>query len=136
MRDLKIRINKKKKIIGACWEWAGSTGSHGYGQISINGKPRLVHRLIFEIKNGRRIKNKLTIDHLCFNKRCFNPRHLEEVTHRENNIRSNGASGKNHRKTHCIRGHEFTKENTNERRRGWRECRTCAAILENRRKSR
>ena len=52
------------------------------------------------------------IDHLCRNPACVNPAHLEPVTNRTNIRRGYGPSGLNARKTHCIKGHEYTPENT------------------------
>jgi hypothetical protein len=67
------------------------------------------------------------IDHLCRHTWCVNPFHMEIVTVAENTMRGNGPAAKNARKTHCIRGHEFTEENTGFTmgRKRQRYCKTC-----------
>jgi hypothetical protein len=72
----------------------------------------------------------LVLDHLCRNRRCVNPEHLEIVTSVENVMRGEGFGPKNAAKTHCDKGHEFTPENTYIRTRaqGGRECRACIRI--------
>lgn len=107
-----------------CWEWAGGRDSHGYGHIKVQGRMRGAHRLAFEALV--RLIPGLEVDHLCRNRSCVNPDHMEAVTHRENSRRSLNPAGINARKTHCQKGHEFTPENT----RVWRNqrnCRTCEA---------
>lgn len=67
---------------GDCWEWTVSTGSHGYGQFAVGGLGGtmvLAHRYAFELLVGP-IPEGLTLDHLCRNKICVNPDHLEPVT--------------------------------------------------------
>lgn len=80
------------------------------------------HRLSYENFKGK-ISKELEIDHLCNNRRCVNPDHLEAVTHLTNIQR--GLSGMpNRMKTHCIHGHEFTKQNIVIWK-NWRSCRIC-----------
>lgn len=64
-----------------CWEWEMAINKYGYGVLKINQKIILAHRFFYELFKGK-IKN--TIDHLCFNKKCVNPAHLEDVTQRIN----------------------------------------------------
>ncbi|NED52837.1 HNH endonuclease, partial [Micromonospora aurantiaca] len=64
-------------------------------------------------------------DHLCRNRACVNVTHLEIVTNRINILRGETLQAANAAKTHCIRGHEFTPENTYVKN-GGRDCRTCA----------
>lgn len=102
-----------------CWTWAGSLNRAGYGQFTLRG-PRnvMAHRYAYEALIGP-IPDGLTIDHLCRNKACLNPWHLEPVPNGVNIRRGGNAV-----KTHCPRGHEYRAENTYLYR-GSRYCRTC-----------
>jgi len=93
----------------SCWQWIGAKSV--YGMISFEGKNENAHRVSYILKNGK-VPPGLQIDHLCRNKLCVNPDHLEAVTGRTNTLRANGPTKVNAMKTHCWRGHEFTKENT------------------------
>lgn len=66
-----------------CWLWNGSRCSAGYGQLVVNGRQTMAHRFAWEIENGA-IPDGLTVDHLCMNKLCVNPDHMELVTRGEN----------------------------------------------------
>lgn len=83
----------------------------GYSQCSYRGKKAYTHRKIFEIINKTIIPNNLFIDHLCRNRNCCNPKHMEIVTNQEN-VRRGVLGIKNRAKTHCPQGHEYTYENT------------------------
>lgn len=93
-----------------CWQWTGNTG-RGYGRISANGRPQQAHRVGYELLVGP-IPEGLTLDHLCRNRGCVNPAHVEPVTHRENVLRGEGVAANRARQTHCKRGHPFNDENT------------------------
>lgn len=101
---------------------------NGYGQIRPgDGRGALrVHRAAYELANGP-IPDGMQIDHLCRNRLCCNPDHLEAVTREENIARGNAPHMVNARKTHCKYGHEFSPENTLVTKRGSRSCRQCAA---------
>ena len=99
-----------KQMPSGCWEWQGAK-SDGYGHIKVRGKVWLVHRLVYQFLVGP-LDQDLTIDHLCRNHGCCNPRHLEQVTHRKNVLRGEAPAARQARQTHCSRGHEFDTENT------------------------
>lgn len=108
-----------------CWEWTGAR-SDGYGHFTENGRQVKAHRRAYELVNGP-IPAGLTIDHLCRNRACINPSHLQSVTNRENILRGDGPTAENARKTHCPRGHLLDGDNLRQARalRGMRECRIC-----------
>lgn len=115
-----------------CHEWQGSLDSSGYGQQmfpSVNGHKRSAraHRVAWVGFNRRDIPPGMVIDHLCRNRRCVNPDHMEIVSHRVNSLRGEGPAAVNATKTHCKRGHEFTAANTYVHG-GSRFCRACNAM--------
>lgn len=106
-----------------CWEWLGYRTERGYGRIGWRGRQAYTHRLMYELLRGP-IGPWLTIDHLCRNTGCQNPWHMEQVTRAENTARSESASSRNRRKTHCPRGHEYTV-GARPGGRKERRCKTC-----------
>lgn len=109
-------LSRIERTDNGCWNYTGTIGTRGYGQILQTTAHRWFYtKLVGPIPNG------LQIDHLCRNKQCVNPAHLEPVTGAEN------ARRRDEGMTHCPRGHEFNAENTYMRARGQRECRPCRA---------
>lgn len=108
-----------------CWNWTRFKQKVGYGTFRIGNKSLLAHRVAYELEYGP-ILDGLEIDHLCGNKSCVRPDHLEAVT-REENMRRAPTWGrwKNAAKTHCPHGHEYTEENTFRHKDGRRECLIC-----------
>lgn len=115
-----------------CWLWTSPPDWTGYCRAFFGGRRMLVHRWAYEHFVGP-IPDGMTIDHVkargCSRRNCVNPGHLEPVTLRENNLRSDNVGGVNARKTECIRGHAFDSLNTYVNpRTGARKCRACAAL--------
>lgn len=113
---------------GPCWLWTGARTGAGYGKLYRNGRAVEAHRVAYELFVGP-IPPGLDLDHLCRNRACVNPAHLEPVTRsvnlRRGAVGRSGATAINRGKTHCKRKHEFTPENTVVDRRGRRNCRIC-----------
>lgn len=125
---LSVRFHRKVNYDGpnGCWVWTASQfGDSGYGRISHNNRSRGAHRVAYELYVGP-IPEGLTIDHLCRNRSCVNPAHLEAVPIGVNILRGENPAARNARKTHCKWGHEFTPENTGKKTGGGRRCRACA----------
>ena len=111
-----------------CWGWRGSVAGNGYASLSVDGERVYAHRFAYVMTFGE-IPEGLEIDHLCRNRWCVRPSHLEAVTHRENVRRSPVAlAAINARKERCLRGHWFSSIN----RDGSRRCRECMAMLQHR----
>lgn len=111
---------------GSCWQWTAGAISTGYGLFhQANRKAVLAHRYSYEQLVGP-IPDGLVIDHLCRNRRCVNPAHLEAVTTGVNTRRGLGVSTFNALKTDCPAGHPYSTENTYVSPKGSRICRACA----------
>lgn len=108
-----------------CWVWIGHLNDAGYGTLRWWNKPmQRAHRVAY-IELVGEIPDGLQLDHLCRNRACCNPAHLEPVTQRENVLRGEGPSARAAVATHCTSGHEYTEANTYVRSSGKRDCRQC-----------
>lgn len=112
-----------------CWEWIAGRNSCGYGSIRLRGPCRQVHRVMYAwlvspLPNGIS-KTTVQIDHLCNNRRCINPVHLQAVLPKINSARGTSPIATNGAKTHCKRGHPFTPDNTYLYSGKHRQCKTC-----------
>jgi hypothetical protein len=110
-----------------CWQWTGFVDKNtGYGGFWFERRPIPAHRASYTLFKGP-IPIGLEIDHLCRNRPCVNPEHLEAVTKKVNVLRGEGLSAVHKRKTHCIRGHLLSGENMRQDKWG-RVCRKCKRI--------
>lgn len=115
-------LSRYEEDENGCWNYQGSINPAGYGQI----RQTTAHRFFWTHIRGD-IPDGLQLDHLCLNKRCVNPSHLEPVTNAENQRRRSELI------TVCKHGHDFTPENTVVKRAKngdiKRNCRTCNKAL-------
>lgn len=115
------RFWSKVDKTGDCWLWQAGLASTGYGQFNSGS----AHRFAYELVKGP-IPEGLQIDHLCRNRKCVRPEHLEAVSCRENLLRGETLAALNVAKTRCPQGHGYTPENTYVvRRRNGRVFRVC-----------
>lgn len=113
-----------------CWSWTGCVTSTGYGRVWNGQRSDWAHRVIYKLAS-RTIPDGLVLDHLCRNRRCVNPDHLEPVTDRQNTMRGvnpEATRARHKSKTHCLRGHPLFGLNIRIDNRGHRICRACNAI--------
>jgi hypothetical protein len=102
MEDVWVKIQKTN----SCWNWIGHVRKDGYGEFYKGNKRYRAHRLVYELLVGK-IGESLHIDHLCRNRKCVNPTHLEAVTPEVNNRRGYGISAIMARRSMCKNGHVF-----------------------------
>ncbi len=120
---------EKVEKTGSCWNWTASLFKNGYGQFWAWGMKWYAHRFSYALHNDVLVTD-MTINHLCKNRKCVNPAHLEQITRGENTLHkdSQSPSAINKRKTQCPRGHEYNGINTWVEKNGTRHCRPCNTI--------
>lgn len=119
--------------VSPCWLWTGSVNRvTGYAQTHRDGRTIAAHRASWEKRFGP-IPAGLTLDHLCRQRSCINPEHLEPVSQRENTARGTGFIARQMQQTHCRNGHPLSGDNLYRAPRGDRQCRICRRAAEGRR---
>lgn len=117
-----------------CWVWLGQRNEAGYGRFRYAGKKQMAHAFA-TFMVGRPCPVGMEHDHLCRNKPCVNPEHLDQTTTMENKRRQRYAVPT------CAQGHLWTPANTRWASKGhgdapYRQCRRCRADLAVRRRAR
>lgn len=114
------RFLRHVRNAGDCWLWEGAKNKVGYGQFRYNAKNWAAHRWWLH-HCVKPVPDTHHVDHLCRVIACVRPDHLEPVLPRTNLLRGQGAAAQNARKKHCLKGHAFTTDTKNNRRR----CKAC-----------
>lgn len=120
-------VPEHRPDLGPCWPWKGQL-TKGHGWLPWVAKYRGAHRFGYELANGP-VPQGFELDHLCRNRACQNPGHMEPVTSRENTLRGEGITARHARATHCKNGHPKIPANIVIRvSRGYRykRCKICA----------
>ena len=116
------RIEPRLDRSGECWLWTGPMNEGGYGLADCGGKTRRVHRIAFAHFKG---DTDMHLDHLCRNRSCANPAHLDPVTLQENSARGYGPPSWALRDNTCKAGHKYEEGSYRVMRGGWRKCLVC-----------
>lgn len=120
MSDVEARFWNMVETGPGCWTWKGSHNKGGYGLFWPQWRSTWpAHRYMYWMEIGELIEG-MEIHHICNNPGCVNPEHLEQVT-KQYNMRQ----GRKAQQTHCVRGHEYTTENTYIKPNGCRDCKAC-----------
>jgi len=94
--------------LAPCWDWDSGLNRLGYGLFKLHPKNVSAHRFSFELLRTEDI-SELELDHLCKNRKCVNPEHLDPVTHQEH-MRRQAEEVFN--RPLCINGHDWQSEGT------------------------
>ena len=108
-QEIKMMNRISIDINTGCWNWSNYIDAGGYGRIMFNNHQESAHRVFYAWKKGKlpRGKSKIIpqLDHLCKNRKCCNPDHLELVSFKENILRGNSPSAQHSKQLICKNGH-------------------------------
>ena len=128
-------VGTHRPDLGPCWVWEAGKCGGGYGVFMLNQKCWRSHILAYRWLVSE-VPPPLVLDHLCRNRACVNPSHLEPKTRRDNALAPGSLIFENgvheRAKTCCPRGHEYSPSNTRVFR-GSRYCRECTKAYDRRR---
>ena len=111
MKTIHQRFWEKVDKSGECWIWTGANdGQNGYGKFSMGSRPRIAHRISYELAIGP-IPAGMFLDHICHVPACVRPSHLRPVTNKQNGENLGGLTRAN---TSGVRGVRWDK-----RKRKW-----------------
>lgn len=120
------RFLEKITRTDTCWLWNASVDGNGYGRFRSGNVEYKAHVWAWQFFYGQAKTPGMDLDHLCHVRNCVRPDHLQQVTHRENLMRSDTLVARSAATTHCPQGHEYTLDNTYiNPTLGHRLCRTC-----------
>lgn len=88
--DLPPAWRAKVRVEGACWLWTGWNSGNGYGKVKVSGRAMMAHRAVWELR-CEPVPDGMVLDHLCRNRACVNPAHLDPVSVRENTQRGHAT---------------------------------------------
>lgn len=122
--DFRGPVPEGRPDLGPCWIWTGARTAKGYAErVQIDGVRIQPYRLLWTMLHGP-FPAELVPDHLCRNRLCVNPAHIEPVTSRENTMRGESFAARHALVDRCPSGHPYDEQNTR-RYRGRRYCRAC-----------
>jgi len=130
MKSVEERFWAKVEKTEGCWNWVAVRSDGGYGLFWSHSREKMqAHRFAYELLVGP-IPNGLTIDHLCRNRGCVRPSHLEPVTMRENTRRGVSIVARQMAQRTCVRGHPLEGDNIRSRpdRPRTRVCKECGRL--------
>lgn len=121
------RLRARVVKTDTCWNWTAAKTRKGYGWFQADGRPHLAHRYAYTLAYGP-LPDHIQLHHLCENKGCVRPDHLQPVTQAEHiDVTPSSPAHINASKTHCPQGHPYSTENTYIiPSTGGRMCRTCS----------
>jgi len=138
--DLPLPPRLLQKILvlpNGCWQWIAGKDGNGYGKVRWGPEHRIrkAHAVVWEIAHDEPVPDDIEPDHLCRNRACVRPDHLEFVTHQVNMLRGETVAATAAARTHCQAGHPLEGANLMRTRRGYRYCKTCNNAYQRRRRA-